>query len=154
MKKMVVAGIMIMAMVLQAELSEAWAGNKAAVQVSATVLSKTSQTMLKQPVGLKVTRQDIAKGYVDVQAGTVLHVTSNDEDGYYLNFSINGEFIRATDVKINGRLISIPSSAALVHQPFPGLRGETIQITYRLFLSHEMIPGSYQWPVTVAANLM
>lgn len=154
MKKIVVAVLMIMAIILQAELREAWAGNNAVVQVSAIVLPKTSQTTLRQPVGLTVTRQDIAKGYVDVEAGTVLHVTSNDKDGYFLNFSVNGELIRATDAKINGRSISIPSGSGLVHQSFPGIMGEMIQITYRLFLSSEMIPGSYQWPVTVAANMM
>jgi hypothetical protein len=154
MKNMVIAGMMIMAMVLQTEWTEAWAGNKAVVQVSATVLPQTSQTTLKQPAGLMVTRQDVAKGYVDVEAGTVLQVTSNDQNGYYLNFSVDGEIIRTSDVEINGRSISVSSGVGLVHQPFPGRAGAMIQISYRLFISPTVQPGLYPWPVAVAAGQM
>jgi hypothetical protein len=154
MKKMVIAGMMIMAVVLQTEWREAWAGNKAVVRVSANVLPRTSQNILRQPAGLLVTRQDVAKGYVDVKEDTVLQVTSNDQNGYYLNFSINDDVIRTSDVKINGRSISVSSGAGLVHQPFPGIAGALIRISYRLFISPSMQPGSYPWPVAVAAGQM
>jgi hypothetical protein len=154
MKKIMTAVLIITVMVLLVGIKESSAGNNAVVMVSANILPRTSQTTLKQPTGLTVTRQDIAKGYLDVETGTVLRVTSNDNDGYYLNFRINAEFIRATDLMINGRSLSIQSGATLVHQPFPGMGGETIRISYRLFLSPEMKPGSYQWPVVVVAGLM
>jgi hypothetical protein len=83
-----------------------------------------------------------------------MHIASNDQNGYFLNFYIDGQFIKATDVRINGRTVSVQAGAGLIHQPFPGISGETVEITYRLFLAPETTPGSYQWPIMVAASLM
>ncbi|HEY5594790.1 MAG TPA: hypothetical protein VIL61_06490, partial [Nitrospiria bacterium] len=62
-------------------------------------------------------------------------------------------FVNEVRMIINGRSVSVSSGPALIQQPFPGKAGETLQITYRLFLSPGMNPGSYQWPVMVAATL-
>jgi len=94
----------------------------------------------------------MAKGFVDVSAGTVVRVRSNDLDGYYFNFSIDGQYIRATEVLMSGRSVMIPSGSGLVHQPFPGLTDATIHIGYRFFISPNMEPGTYAWPIDVSAE--
>lgn len=151
---MLAAGMIMMTMVLSLGLKESEAGSKGTVLVSANVLPKLTQTTVRQEAVLTITKEDAAKGCVDIEAGTILHVKSNDQNGYFLNFLVDGQWIKKTDVKINGRSVSVQSGAGLIHQRFPGVNGETVQITYRLFLSPGMKPGSYQWPVMVAATLM
>jgi len=154
MKKALTDGMILMAMVLLVGIEASSAGNKEALFVSANVLPKLSQTTLRQPMDLTVTRQDIAKGYVDLNEGTLLHVATNDPHGYYLSFFIEGRLIQSADVKIDGRIVSVQAGTGLIHQPFPGISGETVDISYRLFLTPELIPGSYPWPILVAASLM
>lgn len=103
---------------------------------------------------LTITSESITRGYVDIPAGTTLRVKSNDKNGYLLNFYIDGMLVKEAQVSVNGRRVSVPSGLGLIHQPFPGIAGETLQITYRLFLSPGMKPGSYQWPVAVSASLL
>ena len=154
MKKILAAGIMVVAMVLVLGLGESTAGSKGILQVSATVLPKLTQTVMHQNSVLSITRENIAMGYVDIKAGTVLQVKSNDPNGYFLNFLVDGQFINEAQVNINCRTISVQPGIGLINKPSPGSAGETVLITYRLMLSSKTLPGSYQWPVTVTASLI
>jgi hypothetical protein len=154
MKKKLTGGMILMAMILPVGIEDSAAGNHETVIVSANVLPKLSQTTLRQPMDLAVTRQDIAKGYIDINEGSLLHVATNDPDGYYLNFFIEGRLIQSADVKIDGRIVSVQAGTGFIHQPLPGRSGGTVEISYRLFLTPELDPGSYPWPIMVAASLM
>jgi hypothetical protein len=154
MKKMLTAGMVVVAMVLVLGLRDSTAGSKGILQVSANVLPKLSQTMMRQEKVLKVTKENISAGYVDIEAGTVLQIKSNDPNGYFLNVLVDGQLINEAQVNINGRTISVQAGIGLINKPFPGIAGETVVITYRLILSSKTLPGSYQWPVTVIASLL
>lgn len=153
MKKILTEGMILTVLILLVGVEDSAAGNKETLFVSANVLPKLSQTTFRQPTGLTITQQDISTGYIDIEAGTELHVTSNDPNGYFLNFYFEGPVIQATDVNVNGRTVLVQAGAGLIHQPFPGISGETVEITYRLYLSPETNPGSYPWPLTVVASL-
>jgi hypothetical protein len=154
MKKKLTDGMILMAMILLAGIEDSAAGNKETLFVSANVLPKLSQTTLRQPTDLTITQQDIATGYINIEAGTVMHVTCNDPNGYFLNFYIEDRMINAADVKINGRIVTVQAGTGLIRQPFHGISGETVEITYRFYLAPDLKPGSYRWPLTVAASLM
>lgn len=149
--KTAVAAVMLSMMVLAAAPSHA-AGGKGAVRISATIATTLSQKKLQHPTTLKVTAADAARGYLEVPAGTVMQVRTNDRDGYMLNFAFEGMMVKQAEVAINGRAVVVPAEGGLVHLPFAGLNGETVQITYRLYLAPGTMAGSYAWPVVVAAS--
>jgi hypothetical protein len=134
--------------------STAWASSTTSqIMVSADVAGKLSQTIHHQISSLTVTEQDIKKGYVDVSTGTVLEIKSNDPSGYMMNFEMSGSVIHQAMVQINHRSIVVSDDPGFIHQPFPGLGGETLRIGYRLFLNPDAKPGVYAWPLTIAASL-
>ena len=153
MKRFLTGGMVAVMMSLAMGTVAYAAGNKASITVSANVLANLSQTMIHQERTLIVTKENLEKGYVDITSGTVIYVKSNSQNGYFLDFNIDESFVNEVRMIINGRSVSVSSGPALIQQPFPGKAGETLQITYRLFLSPGMNPGSYQWPVMVAATL-
>jgi hypothetical protein len=153
MNKVMTVALMLSLMVLTATPGQA-AGGKGTVRVSAMIPAKLSQKTLHQPTTLKVTSADVARGYLDIPAGTVLQVSTNDRDGYVLSFAFTEMMVNQAEVRINGRSVLVPADGGLVHLPFAGLAGQTIHITYRLFLAPGTTAGSYGWPVLVAAALL
>lgn len=154
MKRMLAGGMIAVMMTLAMGTTGYAAGKKSTITVSANVLAKLSQTMIRQERTLTITKENLEKGYVDITFGTVIYVKSNNQNGYFLDFYIDESLINEARMIINGRSVSVPSGPGLIQQPFPGTAGETLQISYRLFLSPGMKTGSYQWPVMVAATLM
>ncbi len=134
---------------------DVWAaGNKSVVMVSASVVGNLSQETLRQESLLTVTEEDLARGYIDVETGTIFKVSSNDKTGYFIQFNTDGLLLREALLTINGRAISVPAGLGLIHQPSPGLAGETLNINYRLFLNPGLKAGTYSWPIAVSALLM
>jgi len=154
MKKMVLAGMIIVGLVLVHGIKVSNAGSQGIIQVSATVLPNLSQTMMSQKKALDITNLDISKGYIDIKSGTVLQVKSNDPNGYLLIFNVDGLSIGRVEARINGRTVSVQSGIGSIHKACPGKAGETVVITYRLMLSPKTLPGTYEWPVTVIASLI
>ena len=133
--------------------SPVWgAGHTGVVQVSATVAATVQHAILQQETRLLVTPEHIARGYVDAPLGTVLAVKSNDVNGYFLAVSIDSLVVREASLSINGRVVGVPFGGGLIHQDFAGRDTQTVRITYRLWLSPTVQPGSYQWPVMVEAS--
>lgn len=130
------------------------AGNKGVIEVSAAVSPRLSQATVRQERLLEITPENIAKGYVDVSVGTILRVKSNDRNGYFLRFQVNGFLVREALVNINGRVVSVSNGPGLIRQSFPGSNGETLQIAYRLYLAPQTKPGAYPWPIAVEASLI
>lgn len=152
MKQTVIAAVV--SLVVLAAAPSLAAGGKGTVQVSATIAAKLSQKKLQHPTTLRITATDAARGYLEVPAGTVMQVSTNDRDGYVLNFGFEGMMVKQAEVAINGRSVIVPAEGGLVHLPFAGLNGEMVQITYRLYLAPGTTAGSYAWPVVVAASLI
>jgi hypothetical protein len=123
------------------------------VTVSAKVAGRLTQTPVQQVRVLTINRADVEKGYVDVPAGTVLHVKSNEREGYFLHFHVDGLLIKEALLNINGQNVSVPMGNGLIHRPFTGSHGETLNMAYRLYLHPTTEPGTYPWPVAVAASL-
>lgn len=129
-------------------------GDKGRILVSAVVLGNVSQKVVQHPSQFTVTTEDLVRGFVEVPVATILEVKSNERSGYFLNFGVAAGPVRSMEVSLGNRTVVVTGLGGLVHQAYPGIAGETVQIRYRLFLSSDAAPGNYPWPVAVSASLL
>ena len=128
------------------------AGNRSSVNVSATIQKWISARVLQQESILTITQENIKKGYVDVAAGTVLEVSSNSLDGYFLIFQSSHEIAREVWVTENGRKTILATDVGMLYQPAPGVSGEVKRLNYRFILNPYSKAGDYTWPIRVEAS--
>lgn len=129
-------------------------GFSTTIQISARVLARTRIDVISQAHELVVTNSDIRRGYVDVPLASRVSVKSNDPAGYLLAFEVMDgadSVFRGVSVRVGGKEVQIPLYGGWV--PLPFVRGGTVlDISYRFNLAKNAQPGTYNWPIIVAAN--
>jgi hypothetical protein len=154
MKKALKILLLIMTVVLLYTPETLARSNKGIVRVSARVLPSVSKSVVHQVSIINITPEDIKKGYVDVEAGTVLQVKTNSRDGYSLAFESIGGLFTEIWVIDGSRSTVLSNMRGLIHQPYAGnLMGETKKLSYKFFLSANVKPGSYPWPLMLNATI-
>ena len=155
-KKLVTAAfIAALSMANMLGVGSAHAGNSstsAKINVSATVLERTSMRILNQAQEVVITNADILRGYVEIPAASRIHVKSNNVQGCFLTFEVlsapNNVF-NSFNVVVGGREVQLSKSGGWIHQPF--VRGGiTINLNYRFAFSKDAQPGTYSWPLMVS----
>jgi hypothetical protein len=132
--------------------SAAYAGS-AEIRVTATVKRVLHVTMDQQASTVRITPADVERGYVDVPAGTVYRVKTNDPRGYLLHFQYAGGPFGAISVSDGERRVELAGMSGLVQETYSGgPAGERRELGYRLFLSPEARPGTYPWPLLLEAR--
>lgn len=126
----------------------------ARIEVSATILSRTTLTVRRQPHALVVTREDVRRGYVEVPAASRIEVRSNDPRGYLLVFEYqagSGIPFREAIVDGLGRQVQIgPGGGWVPRTDPPG--PVSVELSYRFSLTKDAVPGSYRWPFALSAR--
>ena len=146
---------LLVAIALIAIANPIYAGSSTAeMTVTARVIARTILSVNSQPASVNVTADDILRGYVDVPQAMTFTVRSNARDGYALSFQpVNFPF-SAADVEWNGQTTVVQSgnswAASMIHPYQQG--GSVGALTVRLRLAAAAEPGTYSWPVQVAAN--
>jgi hypothetical protein len=120
--------------------------NSTTMTVSAEVVGRTILTIDNQPTFLEITRDDVARGYVDVPRAVSFHVRSNAANGYAMQFEpVAFPFSRA-DVKWGDDLARVTGEGSWIFHTYQ--QGTTIgTFNVRLMLAPEMQPGMYAWPL-------
>jgi len=131
-----------------------YAGSSAAqMNVSVQVIARTILTVDAQPSEINVTADDIARGYVDVPQAVAFRVRSNSRQGYSLTFQPVSFPFSGAEVRWGGQTAMVEGGdwlAALSHPYQQG--GSAGSLSVRLRLSAGVEPGTYAWPLQVAAN--
>lgn len=127
--------------------------NRGSIKVSATVLPRIQQALIRQEKVLKVTEEELEKGYIDLPSATLIQVKSNDRNGYMLSFEMNADLIKEAWIIDKNRTTILSGGGGFVHQAYPGPSGEMKEIGYRFFLTPGTQPGVYAWPIGIAASL-
>jgi len=124
----------------------------AKITITATVLERTTMTVLKQIPEIIVTPVDIMRGYVDVYSATRISVRSNNPAGYLLVFEdLSGpsSIFNSMNVRVGGRDVQVSQNRGLVSQPY--VHGNvTLDVSYHFLLTKDAQPGTYSWPLTIA----
>lgn len=125
-----------------------------AIGVSAVVLPHVQLKVVSQTSRLRVSKADIARGYVEVTSGSQIDIKSNCRDGYVLAFSnLPGQISSVQIFGLDGAVEIGPEGGNVV-QRFPGLQVKSLELSYRFNLSAAMQPGDYQWPVHMSARTL
>lgn len=124
------------------------ADNIAQLGVSARVLPFFSVKNTYQAESLQISKQDVARGYIEVRAATVFEVRSNIKRAYVLSFAGRSDFYEKVWIMDGNRKIIANDNTVLIHQISSGFKGGEIKsLSYRFFLSSDTKPGSYLWPI-------
>lgn len=121
------------------------------MHVSVEVIARTILTVDSQPSAVNVTPADIARGYLELPSAIAFRIRSNARNGYMVQFQpIAGPFTKA-EVSWDNTVASVGSDSSWVTQPYErGTRAGSMNV--RLTLAADTAPGTYAWPVSIAAD--
>lgn len=124
------------------------------LDVTATVAKSASLKVLEQPASVVVTASDLARGYVDVPASSQVAIQSNTPNGYLLEFSNAGDFMRQILVRgLSGDVQLSPAGGLVTQRPASGgVTKTTLALGYRFVLSEAARPGTYAWPMHLSVT--
>ena len=124
----------------------------AKVTINATVLERTTMTVLKQIPEIVVTPDDIMRGFVDIYAATRISVRSNNPAGYLLAFEdLSGQssIFNSITVRVGAKEVQLSQNQGWVSQPY--VHGSvTLDVSYHFLLTKDAQPGTYSWPLMLA----
>ena len=129
-----------------------WAGTRASsLTASATVSLRLLINLPYQQERLYVTPVDVERGYVDVPTATRLEITANARHGCMIFFEgLRCPFERI-DVRWDGKTVQLTSGHTSIELPYG--KGKTVlELSYRFYLSGNIKPGVYDWPLTLSVN--
>ncbi|MDD5761322.1 MAG: hypothetical protein PHP88_02285 [bacterium] len=128
----------------------------ARIQVTARVASRATLRVLQQVKTLVVTREDVARGYVDAPAASRIEVRNNSREGCLLVFEgvagPDASFGRIS-VRGLGRDVEIGPGGGFVPHPYAPTP-VTAELSYRFSLARDARPGTYPWPLQVSVRTM
>ena len=120
------------------------------MQVSVLVVARTILTMEQQPATIEITANDVARGYLDFPNAIAFRIRSNAANGYVLQFAaVDAPFSRA-EITWNGIVLMIRAEPARINQRYQP-RTTSGLLTVRLRLAPTAVPGTYPWPIHLAA---
>jgi hypothetical protein len=131
-----------------------YAGSSTAqMSVSVQVIARTILTVDTQPSAVNVTADDIARGYVDVPQAVAFRVRSNSREGFALTFQPVTFPFSAAEVRWGAQSAVVEGGDWMPSLSHPYQQGSSAgRLAVRLRLSAGVEPGSYAWPLQVAAN--
>ncbi len=139
-----------------APVAEAVAAQSAAsaasakITVSAMVLARASLNVLRQPSELVVTDADIRRGFLDVDAGSLVEIRNNSRRGVYVTFESHGLPFREALVRGFGREVSFGPNGGMITQPLTGKA--VVALGYRFYFDGTAEAGTYAWPLSLSVN--
>lgn len=139
---------------LTAMSAPVYAGSSAAqMNVSVQVLPRTILTIDAQPAAVNVTADDVARGYVDVPQVVAFRVLSNSREGYSLTFHPVTFPFSAAEVRWGAQAAVVEGGDWMPSLSHPYQQGGSAgSLAVRLRLAAGVEPGTYAWPLQVAAS--
>ena len=122
------------------------------LSVSAYVPSRVVSQVEQQQAALTITAADVAKGYVEVPAGSRLRVTSNDPAGFVIDIFPRLPIFTAVHVSTrDGSARLGPDGGGLAEHRHRG-RNVPFELSYRFELADNVQPGTYAWPLAISVR--
>ena len=123
--------------------------------IRATVPPEFKYRIIHQPSFLKITPDDIKKGYKEVKDGSIISITTNNPNGTQLSISCEENMI-FTSVTITleggGHYELFPGNNIDIPVPYRGPTQSVIKLHYRFHLLTNLKAESYQWPIFIMAS--
>jgi len=128
------------------------AQRSASLQVSATVIASARLQIDHQQAQISITNEDIARGYVDVPAGSRFSVATNSRTGYFVDFHPRVDMFASVQINGLGSPVELGADGGTVSEGNGGLRSVAHELSYRFYLKPALNPGNYAWPLLLAVR--
>ncbi|MEO8101496.1 MAG: hypothetical protein ABI790_03165 [Betaproteobacteria bacterium] len=106
-----------------------------------------------QPAQLAIDERHVAQGYVDLDAGTSVRLTSNSHAGYQMSAQYDSLLLSSIEVVVASQRLTVSAGYGSIRVAAGRIVDEVIPISYRLHLAPGVIAGHYRWPVALAFSL-
>ena len=117
--------------------------------VRVEVPARATLSAVEQPTQLRISAEDVARGFKDVSARYV--VESNTAKGSLLQFAPRLGIARQVEVRGLRSPVIVQDETVEVHRP-RATEPESITLHYRFVLEPDAMPGSYELPIHVSAT--
>ena len=122
------------------------------IAVTAYVAPRVVSQLVQQAAALTITAADVARGYVEVAAGSRLRVTSNDPAGFVIDFFPRLPIFKAVHVSTREGSAQLgPDGGGIAEHRHHG-RNMPLELSYRFDLADDVQPGTYAWPLAISVR--
>ena len=74
---------------------------RAQLQVTATILTMIKVRVVSQPSQINIEQQHVSQGYIDVEDGSVLSITSNSPDGFLMSMTLDHQLVSHISARLS-----------------------------------------------------
>lgn len=124
---------------------------RAIFAVSATVQARASLEAVVQPSALSVSEEDVARGYMDVDA--IYRVSNNDPAGYLLRLAPLTGLTSSIEVDGLGSAVVMGQEVVEVTEP-AAIQARDLNLRFRFVLDPAVPAGVYPMPVQVSVTTL
>jgi hypothetical protein len=124
------------------------------IPVSVTVIANARIRNEYQVAQLRVTANDVSRGYVDIQDASRFSVATNSRVGYLLEFHPVSHLFESVEVRGLGSPVQLGADGGAIVQRGPLPPSLTHVLGFRFFLSPNTAPGNYAWPLLLSIHTL
>jgi hypothetical protein len=126
----------------------------AAMPVSVTVVAHAKMQTNFQASQLKVSQNDVARGYVEVPAATRFSVESNSQSGYLMEFYPVSDVFDSVEIGGLGSTIQMGADGGVIVQRGSFPANQLHELSFRFVLRPDIMPGNYPWPLQLSVHAL
>jgi hypothetical protein len=124
----------------------------ASLAISVVVPPRAILSVESEPSSLRITEEDVVRGYVELPKASRVQVRTNTPSGWLAELQVREGPYRSIEVSGLGAPAQVNANGGWIAQPYPGTtRPVSLELGYRFLLSPDARPGVYPWPVALAA---
>ena len=97
-----------------------------------------------------VTDADIRRGYLDVNAGSLVEIRNNSRAGVNMTFEPQGLPFKEALVSGFGREVALGPNGGIITQQIIGT--SVVALNYRFVFDGSSQAGTYAWPLSISVN--
>jgi len=140
---------MFMPPVVRAQSGSATSRVHAYVDFRLVIAPTVRVESLLEPKDFSITEADVSKGYVDVDGGTSLLLTSNSYAGFAMSLGFDPALITRVVARFEGRTLEWDTPGEPLQVDAPKMTRRPITVAFRIFLAPGLHAGTYHWPMAL-----
>lgn len=122
--------------------------------VSVRLVTVARLEITEQARVLRITPDDISRGYVDVPNATSLAVSGVNRSGFALDIHPLTGIFKAIRVRWADGETEFGAEGGMVLQRGSVPQKSVMQLSYRFLLGQHLSPGDYPWPLMLSARAL
>jgi len=108
---------------------------------------------ITQPDHIAIEQRHITQGYIDLEGGSTVQLTTNNRAGYLLSANYDSTLLSSVEIRISNQSLTASSGFGSMRVVAGLIIDKLVPISYRLNLAPGVQAGAYRWPVALAFSL-